>query len=41
MTSLRANLTGNSAVTPQSDALLSSLGVRCIGEGAPAVRARY
>jgi hypothetical protein len=41
MTSLRANLTGNSAVTPQSDALLGYLGVRCIGEGAPAVRARY
>ena len=41
MTSLRANLTGNSAVTPQSDALLRYLGVRCIGEGEPAVRARY
>jgi len=41
MTALRANLTGNGAVTPQSDPLLRDLGVRCVGEGAPAVRARY
>ncbi len=34
MTSLRANLTGAAAPSPQSDAMLRELGVRCVGEGA-------
>lgn len=41
MTTLRANLTGNRALSPESDAILRSLGVRCIGEGPVALRARY
>jgi hypothetical protein len=42
MATLRANLTGNRDPSPQSDAMLRDLGVRCIGEGGPAaVRARY
>jgi hypothetical protein len=42
MTTLRANLTGNRDPSPQSDALLWSLGVRCIGEAYPGVVcARY
>ncbi len=43
MTTLRANLTGNSAVTPESDAILRRLGVRCVASypPPPALRARY
>lgn len=41
MATLRANLTGNRDPSPESDARLRALGVRCIGEGPAAVRARY
>ena len=41
MTTLRANLTGNRDLSPESDALLRELGVRCIGQGPIALRARY
>jgi hypothetical protein len=41
MTTIRANLTGNRDLSPESDAILRSLGVRCIGEGPVALRARY
>jgi hypothetical protein len=41
MTTLRANLTGNSDLSPESDAILRHLGVRCIGEGPIVLRARY
>jgi hypothetical protein len=46
MADLRTNLTGNSDLSPQSDAIMRSLGVRCLGEGpipysATALRARY
>jgi hypothetical protein len=33
MTSFRANLTGEAAPSPQSDAMLWRLGVRCLGAG--------
>jgi hypothetical protein len=41
MASLRNNLTGEPYPSPQSDAELATLGVRCVGRGYPAVRARY
>jgi hypothetical protein len=42
MAVLRANLTGTPNPTPQSDANLWRLGVRCIGPAdAPRVRQRY
>ena len=41
MATLRANLTGNRDPSPESDARLRALGVRCIGEGPAALRARY
>ncbi len=42
MASLRANLTGNPDVTPESDAILRRLGVRCVAPYPPQpVRARY
>jgi hypothetical protein len=42
MAVLRANLTGTPNPTPQSDANLRRLGVRCIGSAdAPRVRQRY
>jgi hypothetical protein len=37
MASLRSNLTGTSYPSAKSDGLLDELGVRCIGEGYPAV----
>ncbi len=43
MRTLRANLTGNSDATPESDAILRPLGVRCLAPypPPPAIRARY
>jgi len=41
MQAVRPNLTGAPLPTPRSDAELRGLGVRCVGEGQPAVRARY
>ncbi len=41
MATLRANLTGNRDLSPESDAMLRTLGVRCIGESPSALRARY
>ncbi len=41
MQAVRPNLTGAPLPTPESDAELRALGVRCVGDGAPAVRARY
>ena len=42
MAALRANLTGAPDPTPQSDAILRRLGVRCIAPYPPtSVRARY
>ncbi len=41
MATLRANLTGNREPSPESDARLRALGVRCIGEGPAGLRARY
>ena len=41
MAALRANLTGNSDLSPESDAMLRTLGVRCIGEGPTVLRTRY
>ena len=44
MASLRSNLTGNRDISPQSNAMMSHLGVRCLGDYPPAVppvRARY
>jgi hypothetical protein len=42
MAIIRANLTGTPDPTPQSDANLRRLGVRCIGPAdAPRVRQRY
>ncbi len=41
MASLRNNLTGTPYSSAKSDALLHRLGVRCVGEGPPAIRARY
>jgi hypothetical protein len=41
MVSLRNQLTGAPNPSPQSDAELHAIGVRCIGSGYPAVRARY
>ncbi len=44
MAALRANVTGTPWETPQTDAELRRLGVRCVGEPYPAagvVRARY
>jgi hypothetical protein len=40
---LRANLTGAPDRTPESDALLKALGVRCLADypPPPAIRARY
>jgi hypothetical protein len=35
MTSLRTSLTADAAPSPQSDAMLWTLGVRCLGAGAP------
>ena len=41
MADLRSNLTGTPYPSAKSDAVLMSLGVRCVGEGYPMVRARY
>jgi hypothetical protein len=43
MADLRSNLTGTPNPSAKSDAVLMSLGVRCIGESyyTPTVRARY
>jgi hypothetical protein len=41
MATLRANLTGERNPSPESDAMLRTLGVRCIGEGPIVLRARY
>ncbi len=41
MADLRTNLTGTPYPSAKSDAVLMSLGVRCVGEGYPTVRARY
>jgi hypothetical protein len=41
MAELRNNLTGTPYSSARSDAVLTSLGVRCGGEGYPTVRARY
>ncbi len=41
MATLRANLTGNRDLSPESDAELRALGVRCIGEGPIALSPRY
>ena len=41
MATLRANLTGTPWETPQSDAELRALGVRCVGEGPIVLHTRY
>ncbi len=41
MATLRANLTGNRDPSPESDARLRTLGVRCLGEGPVVLRAQY
>jgi len=42
MTALRTNLTGTPDPSPQSDAILRRMGVRCVGPAlAPRVRQRY
>ena len=42
MAALRTNLTGAPDPSPQSDAMLRRLGVRCVGPAAaPRVRQRY
>jgi hypothetical protein len=42
MATLRANLTGAPDPSPESDAVLRKLGVRCVGPAAaPRVRQRY
>ena len=41
MAGLGSNLTGAPYPSAKSDAVLRSLGVRCVGEGYPTVRARY
>jgi hypothetical protein len=41
MATLRANLTGTPDPSPQSDAILRRLGVRCVGPAAPRIRQRY
>ena len=42
MAMLRANLTGDPDATPESDAILRRLGVRCVAPyPPPALRARY
>ncbi len=41
MADLRSNLTGAPYPSAKCDAVLMSLGVRCVGEGYPTVRARY
>jgi hypothetical protein len=41
MAELRNNLTGTPYPSPKSDAVLMSLGVRCVGDVYPTVRARY
>jgi len=41
MADLRSNLTGAPYASAESDAVLMSLGVRCVGNGYPTVRARY
>jgi hypothetical protein len=41
MAALRANLTGTPNPSPQSDAVLRRLGVRCIGAREPQVRPHY
>jgi hypothetical protein len=41
MAPLRNNLTGAPYPSAESDATLMRLGVRCVGEGYPTVRARY
>ena len=41
MATIRANLTGNPEATPQGDAILRSLGVRCVGVGRTALVERY
>ena len=42
MAALRANLTGTPEPSPNSDAILRRLGVRCVGPAAaPRVRQRY
>ena len=41
MSALRNNLTATPYPSPDSDAQLEALGVRCIGNGGSPVRARY
>jgi hypothetical protein len=41
MEALRNNLTGAPYPSPESDARLKALGVRCVGGGESTVRARY
>ena len=41
MADLRSNLTGAPYPSAKSDAVLQSLGVRCVGERYTAVRTRY
>ena len=41
MQAIRPNVSGAPLPTPESDAELKDVGVRCVGDGAPAVRARY
>ncbi len=41
MADLRSNLTGTPYPSAKSDTVLMSLGVRCVGEVYPIVRARY
>jgi hypothetical protein len=41
MADLRTNLTGTPYPSAKSDALLRTLGVRCVGDVYPTVRARY
>ncbi len=43
MAAIRANLTGAPDATPQSDAILKTLGVRCVAgyPPPPAIRVRY
>lgn len=44
MADLRSNLTGNRDLSPQSDAIMRYLGVRCLGDHPPPqtpLRARY
>ena len=41
MADLRSSLTGGPETSPESNARMRRLGVRCVGESENAVRARY